>query len=223
MIEKSDWSLSQQTISAPKAALKVQHNLGDFSNSNISLGIQMKPKMKDIVDIAALEADGRKLQRYVNIHGMFEKYKDQVYEELDPAINKDINSWKLYENNQTINAHGMMEFKIPLGDAAIKGSEENINEVDQVLSTYQLRFNQTNFESDAYEICVNNTLMECSGYLMKEGEVISMMKDNLLANKSKDTFENIKKIDQILKTGTTDEKKTLYHQFYMETIPLVME
>ena len=43
-----------------------------------------------------------------------------------------------------------MEFKIPLSDAAIKGSEENINEVDQVLSTYQLRFNQTNFESDAY-------------------------------------------------------------------------
>ena len=169
MIEKSDWSLSQQTIPAPNAALKVQHNLGDFSNSNISLGIQMKPKMKDIVDIATLEADGRKLQRYVNIHGMFEKYKDQVYEELDPAINKDINSWKQYENNQTINAHGMMEFKIPLDDAAIKGSEENINEVDQVLSTYQLRFNKTNFESDAYEMCVNNTLMECSGYLMKEG------------------------------------------------------
>ena len=97
--------------------------------------------MKDIKDRSALDADGRKLQRYVNIHGMFEKYKDQVYEELDPSINKDINSWKLYSNNQTINEHGMMEFQIPLSDAAIKGSEENINEVNQVLSTYQLRFN----------------------------------------------------------------------------------
>ena len=66
----------------------------------------MKPKMKDIVDIAALEAneaneaDGKwgwwekapKIREYP-LHGMFEKYKDQVYEELDPAINKDINSW----------------------------------------------------------------------------------------------------------------------------------
>ena len=76
MIEKSNWSLSQQIISAPKAALKVQYNLGDYSNSNISIGIQMKPKMKDIKDRDALEADGRKLQRYMNIFGMFEKYKD---------------------------------------------------------------------------------------------------------------------------------------------------
>ena len=66
--------------------------------------------MKDIEDRAALDADGRKLQRYVNMHGMFEKYKNQVYEQLDPSINKDINSWKLYENNQTVNAHGMMEW-----------------------------------------------------------------------------------------------------------------
>jgi hypothetical protein len=93
------------------------------------------------------------------MHGMFEKYKNQSYEELDPSINKDINSWKQYDNNQTINEHGMMEFQIPLSDAAIKGSEENINEVNQVLSTYQLRFNQTNFEADAYQMCVNNTLM----------------------------------------------------------------
>lgn len=61
-----------------------------------------------------------------------------------------------------------MEFQIPLSDAAIKGSEENINEVDQVLSTYQMRFNQTNFEADAYQICANNTLMECSSFLFKE-------------------------------------------------------
>ena len=56
------------------------------------MGIQMKPKMKEIKDRAALEADGRKLQRYVNIHGMFEKYKDQMYEQLDSSINKDLSS-----------------------------------------------------------------------------------------------------------------------------------
>lgn len=53
----------------------------------------------------------------------------------------------------------MLEFQIPLNDASIKGSEENVNEVDQVLSTFQMRFNQKNFEADAYLMCQNNTLM----------------------------------------------------------------
>ena len=43
-----------------------------------------------------------------------------------------------------------MEFQINVQDAALKGSEENINEVDQVLSTYQLRINDTSFLADAY-------------------------------------------------------------------------
>ena len=60
-----------------------------------------------------------------------------------------------------------------MDDAAIKGSEENINEVDQVLSTYQMRFNQTNFEADAYQMCANNSLMECNKYLFKENEVVT--------------------------------------------------
>ena len=146
---------------------------------------------------------------------------------MDNSINKDLNSWKLYENNQTINAHGMMEFKIPLSDAAIKGSEANINEVDQVLSTYQLRFNQTNFEADAYQMCVNNTLMDCSDYLLKESQVISQLKKYFLAgdassSNAKESYAEIKKIDKIVKDGTEDEKKTLYHDFYHKQIPMLM-
>lgn len=34
-----------------------------------------------------------------------------------------------------------MEFQVNVEDAALKGSEENLNEVDQVLSTYQMRVN----------------------------------------------------------------------------------
>ena len=97
-----------------------------------------------------------------------------------------------------------------------------------MLSTYQLRFNQTNFEADAYEMCVNNTLMECSDYLFKETQVISQLKEVLLAEKGSSNNINkvladIKNVDSILKDGTEDEKKTIYHNFYQEKIGLVME
>lgn len=84
---------------------------------------------------------------------MVEKYKDQEYEAYNSSINKDINTWKLYDNNITMNAHGMMEYQISLEDAVLKGSKENILEVDQVLSTFQIRFNNTNYQADAYNTC----------------------------------------------------------------------
>jgi hypothetical protein len=59
-----------------------------------------------------------------------------------------------------------MELQIDLDDAILKGSEENINKVDQILSTYQLRINDTSRYGDAYLTCANNTyLSNCSSYL----------------------------------------------------------
>ena len=54
------------------------------------------------------------------------------------------------------------------------------------------------------------------------------MKENFLARVGSSTnvkkiYADIKNIDNILKDGTEDEKKTIYHNFYQEKIDLVME
>ena len=66
--------------------------------------------MKVVEDPEGLRADATKIQRYVNIFGMFESFKNQMYKPFDTDVNEDIQSWKLYENNLTENAHGLMEF-----------------------------------------------------------------------------------------------------------------
>ena len=90
-----------------------------------------------------------------------------------------------------------------------------------------MRFNQTNFEADAYQMCVNNTLMDCSDYLLKENQVISQLKNFHLAGDAsssnvRESYAEIKKIDKIIKDGTEDEKKKLYHNFYHKQIPMLM-
>lgn len=162
---KSNWDLSQQTISATKDAMQVLHTLKDEDYQNISVAIQLKPKTKVVKDPEGLRADASKIQRYVNIFGMFESFKNQAYHPFDTTINDNIESWKLYENNLTENAHGLMEFQVSVKDAALKGSEENIVEVDQVLSTYQMRVNKTSRLADAYQTCKNNTFFDCNGCL----------------------------------------------------------
>ena len=110
MWTKSSWDLTQQTISATKEAMQVLHTLKDENYQNISVGIQLKPKTKVVNDPVAFRADATKIQRYVNIFGMIETFKNQTYGPFDTDVNEDIQSWKLYENNLTENAHGLMEF-----------------------------------------------------------------------------------------------------------------
>ena len=104
--------------------------------SNISVGIQLKPKAKVVEEPEALDADAHKIQRYVTIHGQFETYQNQTYGPFNTSVNQNLSDWKPYENNLTTNEHGMEEFQIELKDAALKGSEENVHAVDQVLSTF---------------------------------------------------------------------------------------
>jgi hypothetical protein len=59
----------------------------------------------------------------------------------------------------------MMELQVNLQEATMMGSEENVNEVDQVLSTYQLRLNDMSHEADAYLTCANNTFFTCDKFL----------------------------------------------------------
>ena len=140
----------------------------------------MKPKSKESNGQIMVLDDAKKIQRYIGFHGMFEKFKDQKYAPHDTSINKDLNEWRVYDNNQTLNDHGLMEMQINLSDAVFKGSEENINEVDQVLSTYQLRVNRTNYEADAYLTCANNTFSKCQDHLYSSGKVVSLMKSWIL-------------------------------------------
>lgn len=81
--------------------MQVLHQFKNENYQNISVGIQLKPKIKVVDDPEELKADAKKLQRYVNIFGMIEKFKNQTYQPFDTSINNDIQSWKLYENNLT--------------------------------------------------------------------------------------------------------------------------
>ena len=50
-----------------------------------------------------------------------------------------------------------MEMRLDLKDARIKGTDESVEQLDQITSSYQLRFNKDNYLANAYEICLNNT------------------------------------------------------------------
>ena len=90
MWTKSSWDLTQQTISATKETMQVLHNFKNESYQNISVGIQLKPKTKVVDDPVAFRADATKIQRYVNIFGMVETFKNQTYGPFDTDINEDI-------------------------------------------------------------------------------------------------------------------------------------
>ena len=114
-----------------------------------------------------------------------------------------------------------MEYQINLEDAVIKGSEENIDKVDRVFSTYQVRLNRTNFEADAFLTCQNNTFFECGDHLYKNGIALRKMKEWALnglmnASESRKAVSEIQRIDDVLKSGSDDEKYVLMHRFHNE-------
>ena len=64
-----------QVVNTPEDKLAIEHRLKDYKN--ISMGIQLQPSDKYNQDWRTLVSDAKKLQRYVDIHGMFEKYENQ--------------------------------------------------------------------------------------------------------------------------------------------------
>ena len=103
MYTKSEWNVSQQTISATKEAMQILHTFRDHRYSNISVGIQLKPKAKVVEEPEALDADAHKIQRYLTIHGNFESYQNQTYGPFNTSVNQNLSDWKPYENNLTTN------------------------------------------------------------------------------------------------------------------------
>ena len=61
---------------------------------------------------------------------MVTKYKDFKSQPFNTSINKNIHDWNVFVNNLTINNHGMMQYNFNLENVVIKGSEENVKEVD---------------------------------------------------------------------------------------------
>lgn len=50
---------------------------------------------------------------------MVERYKDQEYKPFNISINKDLDSWKGYQNNINISETGQIEMIFDLSDAVI--------------------------------------------------------------------------------------------------------
>ena len=106
---------------------------------------------------------------------MFETYEDQEYKPLNKSINKDKNSWKRYENDLKITKKDPIELKLDISDASIKGHK---SQPDHVISTYQLRKNQSNIEADAYLACKSDRFrLGCFDNLFGEEEAQKKMKE----------------------------------------------
>lgn len=80
--------------------------------------------------------------------------------------------------------------------------------------------NKTNFESDAYLSCKNDTFgIGCGRYLEDEDDALYNMvewiedSDNIL---NKD--ERLQDIKYTLKDGTTDQRNALLHQYHLEIV-----
>ena len=103
-------------------------------------------------------------------------------------------------------------------DAALKGSEENINEVDQVLSTYQMRVNKTSLEADAFLTCANNTFFECDQHLSSEIDAFRAKKELIFKKEQQNSAAQIKELDKIMGSKHEDEKWVFMHQFHSESL-----
>ena len=94
------------------------------------MGIQLQPSDKYNQDWRNLVSDAKKLQRYVDIHGMFEKYENQQFGSYDKTVNKDIDSWKKYNNLLAIDQSGTLRLKFDLQDSVIMGSKNSFSKND---------------------------------------------------------------------------------------------
>ena len=99
--------------------MTMEHPLGHSSNANISMALQFIPKKKYIDDKDEIIADTWKLQKYLEVHGMIERYEDQKFTPFNVSVNKDLDTWKGYQNNIKISETGQIEMIFDLSDAII--------------------------------------------------------------------------------------------------------
>ena len=79
------------------------------------------------------------------------------------------------------------------------------------MSTFQIRLNNTNYQADAYNTCLNNTFFNCNNYLFSYGKALSKMREWTLhgaktSSETSNAIERIKIMNQVLESGSLDEK-----------------
>ena len=83
---------------------------------------------------------------------MFE-VKDGKEYQLYNNLNQDKFTYKQYDTSLKLNSHGMFEIKLQTNDTTLLGASSSINKTKEVISTYQITFNNTKLNADALLQC----------------------------------------------------------------------
>ena len=75
--------------------------------------------------------------QYLNIGGMFEM-RQGMKNAMFHGINKHSFDWKIYNNTLTHNSHNLLELQFNLSDAVLLGSGDSMEQIPEVISTYQV-------------------------------------------------------------------------------------
>lgn len=93
---------------------------------------------------------------------MFTKRNGLKTDVFDNKLNKDFFDYKYYNTDEKTgihmeplirNNHGLLELQFNLSDAVLKGSSDSFDQIEEVISTYQLQFNMYRLFRDAYVRC----------------------------------------------------------------------
>ena len=91
----------------------------------------------------------RNISKYIDVFGMFENKNGpsyQVYNNITP----DLYNWKRYNSSLRVNDHKMIELNIPLDDVTFLGTNNFIQNIDEVVNRFQVRINETTMPFDSY-------------------------------------------------------------------------
>lgn len=117
-----------------------------------------------------------------------------------------------------------MEMSIDLQDAKIMGTDESVEQLDQITSSYQMRFNNDNYLANAYEICLNNTYeINCQNNLDTLSYVATQYIEWLQVNFKSKTHEEkgkvndkLVEINNALKSKSKQQHHKLMHNYFMD-------
>jgi hypothetical protein len=90
------------------------------------------------------------------VSGMYELKDAYSYMPFDTTLNTDSNTWKHYDSEIRENGFKLKEIVFDLRDAVIQGTSDSNQYMDQVFTRFQLRFNKTLAQVNAYKSCGNN-------------------------------------------------------------------
>jgi hypothetical protein len=84
---------------------------------------------------------------------MYELKQSLTFQTFNESLNPDMTSWKPYDFEVRGNNFGLQEMVFNLSDAIIQGAEDSYEFMDQALSRFQLRFNQTLADIHSFRSC----------------------------------------------------------------------